>query len=274
MSENEVQSNININNSHLEMNIDPHSKYDELIENRYCQLIDEIYPPSQNEEDIHKKKYDEENKSESDEMKSTNLDSMINEEEKNPSPIIIDIKNSIKNDKDISKNRIGANINLSDNEDYTLQYYLEKMKEPKLELPSQSQFENSSKEITFKIELNNEVNYNSKSKLIGKKTKRKWKHKAISETSKKNKINDFIIKTRLELVNNKNNNITEDEDGDRLDIRENNFSELYCNRKFYLRSYSPHIIEMSESLIRYNILFWNDSQTISTKCNSLETNRY
>jgi len=43
-----------------------------------------------------KKIYDEENKSESDEMKSTNLDSMINEEEKNPSPIIIDIKNSIK----------------------------------------------------------------------------------------------------------------------------------------------------------------------------------
>jgi 5-methylcytosine-specific restriction endonuclease McrA len=144
------------------------------------------------------------------------------------------------------------------------------MEEPKSESSSQIQSESISNEVTFKIGLNNEI----KPKLIGKKTKRKWKLQAIHQrTSKKNKINDFIIRTCLELVNFKNNNIAEDEDGDRLNIRENNFPEVYCNRKFYSRGYSPHIIELEESLTRYNASFRN-LETISTKCNSLEANGY
>jgi hypothetical protein len=277
MSESENQSNIDIKNSNNEISMDQHSKYEELIGDLKCQLTDEIYPP-QNEEDAHNK-YDQDNKSEADDRKSTNLDSVISEEDKNPNPkpIKIVIKNSTEEDKDITKNLSETNINLSDNEDNFLQHYLDQIKEPQLESPIQSQSENSNNEVTYKIELNNEINCNPKFKLIGKKTKRNWKLQALRlRTSKKNKINDFIIRTCLELVNFKNNNIAEDdedEDGDRLNIRENNFPEVYCNRKFYSRGYSPHIIELEESLTRYNASFRN-LETISTKCNSLEANGY
>ena len=275
MSESENQSNIDIKNSNNEISMDQHSKYEELIGDLKCQLTDEIYPP-QNEEDAHNK-YDQDNKSEADDRKITNLDSVISEEDKNPNPkpIKIVIKNSTEEDKSISKNLSETNINLSDNEDNFLQHYLDQIKEPQLESPIQSQSENSNNEVTYKIELNNEINCNPKFKLIGKKTKRNWKLQALRlRTSKKNKINDFIIRTRLELVNNDNNNIEENEDGDRLNFPENNFPEVYCNRKFYQRGYSPHIIELSDTLTRYHVSFGNDWETISTKCNSLEANGY
>ena len=279
MSEKKIQPNIDIKNSHIDINIDPHSGYEELIGSHHCSLIDEIYHSSPNEEDAQKKNCDGDNKSEADDRKSTNLDSISNEDEKNPNPkpIQINIKNSIEKDKDIPKNLSEGNINLSDNENNNFQDYLEQMEEPKSESSSQIQSESTSNEVTFKIGLNNEINNNSKPKFIGKKTKRKWKLQAIPQrTSKKNKINDFIIRTYLELVNFKNNNIAEDdedEDGDRLNIRENNFPEVNCNRKFYSRGYSPHIIELEESLTRYNASFRN-LETISTKCNSLEANGY
>ena len=275
MSESENQSNIDIKNSNNEISMDQHSKYEELIGDLKCQLTDEIYPP-QNEEDAHNK-YDQDNKSEADDRKSTNLDSVISEEDKNPNPkpIKIAIKNSTEEDKDITKNLSETNINLSDNEDNFLQHYLDQIKEPQLESPIQNQSENSNNEVTYKIELNNEINCNPKFKLIGKKTKRNWKLQALRlRTSKKNKINDFIIRTCLELGNNYNNNIEENEDGDRLNFPENNFPEVNCNRKFYQRGYSPHIIELSDTLTRYHVSFGNDWETISTKCNSLEANGY
>lgn len=275
MSESENQSNIDIKNSNNEISMDQHSKYEELIGDLKCQLTDEIYPP-QNEEDAHNK-YDQDNKSEADDRKSTNLDSVISEEDKNPNPkpIKIVIKNSTEEDKDITKNLSETNINLSDNEDNFLQHYLDQIKEPQLESPIQNQSENSNNEVTYKIELNNEINCNPKFKLIGKKTKRNWKLQALRlRTSKKNKINDFIIRTCLELGNNYNNNIEENEDGDRLNFPENNFPEVNCNRKFYQRGYSPHIIELSDTLTRYHVSFGNDWETISTKCNSLEANGY
>ena len=275
MSESENRSNIDIKNSNNEINMDQHSKYEELIGDLKCQLTDEIYPP-QNEEDAHNK-YDQDNKSEADDRKSTNLDSVISEEDKNPNPkpIKIAIKNSTEEDKDITKNLSETNINLSDNEDNFLQHYLDQIKEPQLESPIQNQSENSNNEVTYKIELNNEINCNPKFKLIGKKTKRNWKLQALRlRTSKKNKINDFIIRTCLELGNNYNNNIEENEDGDRLNFPENNFPEVNCNRKFYQRGYSPHIIELSDTLTRYHVSFGNDWETISTKCNSLEANGY
>ena len=275
MSESENRSNIDIKNSNNEISMDQHSKYEELIGDLKCQLTDEIYPP-QNEEDAHNK-YDQDNKSEADDRKSTNLDSVISEEDKNPNPkpIKIAIKNSTEEDKDITKNLSETNINLSDNEDNFLQHYLDQIKEPQLESPIQNQSENSNNEVTYKIELNNEINCNPKFKLIGKKTKRNWKLQALRlRTSKKNKINDFIIRTCLELGNNYNNNIEENEDGDRLNFPENNFPEVNCNRKFYQRGYSPHIIELSDTLTRYHVSFGNDWETISTKCNSLEANGY
>ena len=275
MSESENQSNIDIKNSNNEISMDQHSKYEELIGDLKCQLTDEIYPP-QNEEDAHNK-YDQDNKSEADDRKITNLDSVISEEDKNPNPkpIKIVIKNSTEEDKDITKNLSETNINLSDNEDNFLQHYLDQIKKPQLESPIQSQSENSNNEVTYKIELNNEINCNPKFKLIGKKTKRNWKLQALRlRTSKKNKINDFIIRTCLELGNNYNNNIEENEDGDRLNFPENNFPEVNCNRKFYQRGYSPHIIELSDTLTRYHVSFGNDWETISTKCNSLEANGY
>ena len=265
MSKNENQSN-------NEINMDPHYNYEELIGNRQCQLTDEIYPP-QNEEDANNK----DNKSETDDRKSTNLDSAVSEEDKNPNPnpkpINIVIKNSTEEEKCIAKNLSEININFSDNEDNSLQYYLDKINEPKLESPSQIHSENSSYEVTYKIKFNKEINCNPKINLIGKKTKRKWKKQALRKISKKNKINDFI-KTCIELVNNKNNNIAEGEDGDRLDLRDDNFPEVYCNKRFYRRGYSPHMLELSESITRYQVSFRNDWQTISTKCNSLEANGY
>ena len=275
MSQSEIQSNIDTKNANNEINMDPHSKYEELIGNYQCQLTDEIYPP-QNEEDTNNKNFDHDNQSEADDKKSTKIDSVISEKEKNPNPkpIKIAIKNSTEEDKIISKNNSEININLSDNEDNFLQNYLDQINEPKLESPSESQSsESSNKEVTFKIKLNKEINCNSNPNLLGKKTKRKWEQQAKSEISKKNKIKDFI-RTFLELVKYKNNNIAEDEDGDRLNIRENNFPEVCCNQKFYGSGYSPHIIELSESLTRYHVSFGNDWQTISTKSNSLEANGY
>ena len=281
MSENENQSNNDIKDSHNDNNIDPHSNYEELIGSRQIPLMDEIYLSSPNEKDDHKKNYDGDNKSEADDQKSTSLDSKVSEQEKNSNskPIQINIKNSIDNDKDkaISKNIFEANINLSDNDSNNFQNYLdhfEEIKELKLESPSQSQSESSDNEITVKIELKNEINCNSKPNLIGKKTKRKWEFQAKrSRTSKKNKINDFYIENYLELVNNKNNNIPEDEDGDILNIQDNNFPEICSNRKFYINGYSPHIIGLTETLTRYHAPFGN-WQTTSTKCNSLESNGY
>ena len=281
MSENENQSNNDIKESHNDNNIDPHSNYEELFGSRQIPLIDEIFLSSPNEKDDHKKNYDGDNKSEADDQKSTSLDSMVSEQEKNssPKPIQINIKNSIDNDKDkaISENIFEPNMNLSDNDYNTIEYYLNQfteIKEPRLESPSQSQSESSDNEVTVKIELKNENNCNSKPNLIGKKTKRKWDFQAKRRrTSKKNKINDFFIRACLELVNNQNNNIPEDEDGDRLNIQENNFAEIYCNRKFYRNGYSPHIIGLTDTLTRYQVSFGN-WQTISTKCNSLEATGY
>lgn len=296
MSE-KAQLNKNMNNSHQEMNIEPHSNYYELFENRKCRLIDEIYPPSQNEnlEDVDKNCANEENKIEFEQRKSTSFDSMISEG-KNPKPIKINIKDSSKendkdipknpkplennikdfskeNDQDISKNPFETHNFLSDDEEKPFEDYLNKIKEPDLKSPDQS--EKSDNEESIKIELgNNKSNYSFKPKLIGKKTKRKWKLQAINETSKKNKLNAFL-QTNLELdlaclLNNKRNNNEEDEDGDRLDIWENNFSEICCNRKFYWRGYSPHIIELSESLTRNHASFRNDWQMLSTNFNSFE----
>jgi len=270
MSKNENQSNIDTKNSNNEINMDPHYNYEELIGNRQCQLTDEIYPP-QNEEDANNK----DNKSEDEDKRSTNFDSMVSEEDENPNPkpIKIVIKNSTEKEKCIAKNLSEININFSDNEDNFLQYYLDKIDEPKLESPSQSKSENPCNEVTYRIKFNNEINCNPKLNLIGKKTKRKWKKQALRKISKKNKINDFI-RTCIELVNNKNNNIAEGEDGDRLDLRDDSFPEVYCNKKFYHSGYSPHMIELSESITRYHASFRNDWQTISTKCNSLEANGY
>jgi len=269
MSEKE-ESNIDINNSHLEFNIDPHSKYDEFTENHHCELIDEIYPPSQNEELI-KNNSNEDNKSEiEDNKRSTSLDSKL-DEDKNPNPIKINIKDSIEDNKDISKNFVEDNIFLSENEDNAFQNYLAKIPEIKeSNFESVSQSDNSINEVTYMIKFKNEINYDSKPNLVGKKTKRKWKLKKIRKSSKKNKT-DFI-RTCSELVSNKKNNNEEDldKDGDRLDIRGINFSYIYCNKKYYRNGYSPHEIEFSESLARYHASFGNSWQTISTKCNSYE----
>lgn len=275
MSGRESKSNIDINNSHLEL--EQNSKFEEWTENRQCQLIDEIYPASQNE-DISKKNTDEDNKSEVEERKSTSLDSEVSEE-KNPKPIEINIKNkdSVENNKDSIKIPVKTNIIFSENDENSLENCLDQFNESNLESLNQS--ENLNNEESIKINLMNEANSSPKPKLIGKKAKRRWKFKSICKASKKNKINrypdTFIDSDLANLFNNKkNNNIIEPENGDRLDTQKINYSDVWCNRKYYCSGYSPHIIEISESITRNHISFGNIWQTMSTNCNSSEASGF
>jgi hypothetical protein len=82
MSEKKIPPNIDIKNSHIDINIDPHSGNEELIGSHLCSLIDEIYHSSSNEENAEKKNCDGDNKSEADDRKSTNLDSYLMKKKK------------------------------------------------------------------------------------------------------------------------------------------------------------------------------------------------
>lgn len=274
MSEKESKSNNDINNSHFEF--EQNSKFEEWTENRQCQLIEEIYPASQNE-DISKKNTDEDNKNEVEDRKSTSLDSEVSEE-KNPKPIEINIKNkdTVENNKDNIKIPVKTNIIFSENDENSLINCLDQFDESNLESLNQS--ENSNNEESIKINLMNETNSSPKPKLIGKKAKRKWKFKSIRKASKKNKINGFLdafLDSDLaSLFNKKSNNIIEPENGDRLDTQKINYSDVCCNRKYYCSGYSPHIIEISESITRNHISFGNFWQTMSTNCNSSEASGF